>query len=260
MIGAVQGAAEWLPISSKTQVMLFGMAALGLSPAEAFSAGLALQGGTTLAAMHSFRSDVANLARAAPRIFSKEGDQWVVLLRILAVMTAVTGIAGIPLLLFIKGQLANWSLRTANVLLGLALLLTSLILRLRGGGAGERKPSVKDGILGGLAQSLSAIPGISRSGATIATFGLAGLGPEESFRLSFLASIPATLGSSFLELLLDYRLLEFSGPGFFVSAISSLMVGLLAIRLLLRASRRSGMALISAAFGALSLSCAFLLP
>jgi undecaprenyl-diphosphatase len=260
LLGAIQGFTEWLPVSSKTQVMLFGMAVLGMSPAEAFSAGLALQGGTALAAICSFRHDVINLARALPRLFSKDSDQWVELLRVLIVMTVITGIAGLPLLLIMKGLLAYWSVKTANILLGLALVLTSIVLRLRGVGCRKRQPSMKEGILGGLAQSLSVVPGISRSGVTLATFGLCGLGSEESLKLSFLASIPATIGSSFIELLLDKELLRFSSSNLIISAISSLAVGLFAIRILLRASCRASMALLSAFFGALALSWALLLP
>jgi len=257
LLGAIQGFAEWLPISSKTQVMLFGMTRLGLSPAEAFSAGLALQGGTTLAAIYAFRDDVANLSRALPYIFSKEGDN-VIELRILTMMTAMTGIIGLPLLLLFRSLLVSWSIGSATLLMGLALLFTALTLRLRGKGSLRRRPSLRDGILGGFAQSLSVLPGISRSGITLAVFGLRGLGSEESFRLSFLASIPATLGSSIIELLTDRDLLGFMGTGILISAGSSLIVGFVAIRLLLKASRNAKMDLLCALLGTLAVAWSLL--
>jgi len=257
LLGAIQGFAEWLPISSKTQVMLFGMAKLGLSPAEAFSTGLALQGGTTLAAIYAFRHDVANLARALPYVFSKEDDQGVEL-RILAIMTAITGIVGLPLLFAFRVLLVSWSIGTATLLTGLTLLFTASMLRLRGKGSRGRRPSLQDGILGGFAQSLSVLPGISRSGITLALFGLRGLGSEESFRLSFLASIPATLGASLFELLFDRALLGFSGTELLISAGFSLIVGLAAIRLLLKASRKVGMDMLCAVLGTLAVAWSLL--
>ena len=257
LLGAIQGLAEWLPISSKTQVMLFGMARLGLSPAEAFSTGLALQGGTTLAAIYAFRHDVANLARALPHVLSEEGDQ-VVELRILAIMTAITGIVGLPLLFAFRVLIVTLNIGTATLLTGLALLFTASMLRLRGKGSRGRRPSLQDGILGGFAQSLSVLPGISRSGITLALFGFRGLGSEESFRLSFLASIPATLGSSMLELFFDRALLELSGTVLLISAGVSLIVGFGAIRLLLKVSSKAGMDLLCAAFGILAVAWSLL--
>jgi len=257
LLGAIQGFAEWLPISSKTQVMLFGIAKLGLSPAEAFSTGLALQGGTTLAAIYAFRHDVAELIGALPHLFSKEDDR-AVELRFLAIMTAMTGIVGMPLLFALRALIVSWSIGTATLLTGLALLFTASMLRLRGRGPLGRRPSLQDGILGGFAQGLSVLPGISRSGMTLALFGLRGLGSEESFRLSFLASIPATLGSSLFELLFDRALLGFSGTELLISAGFSLIVGFAAIRLLLRASRKAGMDLLCAVFGTVAVAWSLL--
>jgi len=258
LLGAIQGFAEWLPISSKTQVMLFGMARLGLSPAEAFSTGLALQGGTTLAAIYAFRHDVANLARALPHILSEGGDGNLIELRVLATMTAITGIVGLPLLLLFRALFVSWSISSATLLMGLTLLLTALMLRLRGGASRGRRPSLWDGILGGFAQSLSVLPGISRSGITLALFGLRGLDSEESFKLSYLASIPATIGSSVIELLTDRALLEFMGTALLISVGISLIVGIMAIRLLLKASRNSGMDLLCAILGTLAVAWSLL--
>lgn len=257
LLGAIQGITEWLPISSKTQVMLFGIAELGLSPAEAFSTGLALQGGTALAAIYAFRHDVANLAMALPHIFSNEGED-VAELRILAMMTAMTGIIGLPLLLLYRALLVSWSIGSATLLMGLTLLFTALMLKLRGKGSRGRRPSLLDGILGGIAQGLSVLPGISRSGMTLALFGLRGLGSEESFRLSFLASIPATLGSSVMALITDGALPGFMGTGLLISAGFALIVGFAAIRLLLNASRSAGMDLLCAVLGILTVAWSLL--
>ena len=55
-------------------------------------------------------------------------------------------------------------------------------------------------LLIGLAQSLALLPGISRSGTTIAAAMALGMRPTEAFRFSFLLSLPAILGAVVLEL------------------------------------------------------------
>jgi undecaprenyl-diphosphatase len=59
----------------------------------------------------------------------------------------------------------------------------------------------KDGLIYGLAQSLALIPGVSRSGSTIAMGRLLGYKREAALRYSFLLAIPAVLGSGMYELL-----------------------------------------------------------
>ena len=241
--------------------MFFGMDRLGLSPAEAFSAGLALQGGTTLAAIYVFRREVANLLRAIPYLLSKDGDVWTLRLSILVAMTAITGAMGLPLLLMAKAIVASWSAKGAILLTGIALLLTAAVMRLRERPAQSgRSPTIGDGVLAGLVQGLSVLPGVSRSGATLACFSLRGLGSEESFRLAFLAGIPATLGSSLIEAALDRELLGLMGMNLVISAVASLITGLLVMRVLLSASRKVNMGALCAILGAFAVLWSLIVP
>ena len=63
------------------------------------------------------------------------------------------------------------------------------------------RSNTRDGFSYGLAQSLALVPGVSRSGATIAMGRALGYERESALRYSFLLAIPAVLGSGFYELL-----------------------------------------------------------
>jgi undecaprenyl-diphosphatase len=83
---------------------------------------------------------------------------------------------------------------------GFALLVTGLVLRYGSRIVPRDLPvSLSSGVKVGLAQGLSILPGISRSGMTIVTGLRCGLSPREAFTFSFLLSLPAILGATILE-------------------------------------------------------------
>ncbi len=75
-----------------------------------------------------------------------------------------------------------------------AVLLASRFVRRR-----RRLPDLAAALLIGAAQAVAILPGVSRSGMTIATALILGLSFDFSFRFSFLLSIPAVLGAVLLE-------------------------------------------------------------
>lgn len=87
----------------------------------------------------------------------------------------------------------------------------------------------------GIAQGVAIMPGISRSGATIAVALLLGVRREKAFRFSFLLSIPAIIGALGLTLLNQYSELAavgLGGIGILAGMIAAMLVGYLALRLL----------------------------
>ena len=86
----------------------------------------------------------------------------------------------------------------------------------------------------GLAQSLAVLPGISRSGSTIAAGLLVGLAPRAAARFSFLMAIPAILGAAVLKLpdALEHEE-SVSIAGLVWAAAVAAVVGWLALRVLL---------------------------
>lgn len=202
---------------------------LGLEPAHALSLSIYLHAGTGLAALIYFRRDVSGIIRRGT-----EGD--VRLLRFLVISTVTTGFVGLPIFLLARGVSAYGEALLA--LTGVALLITGFVQR----GAhqtGERAASsLRDGegLLAGVAQGLSAVPGLSRSGMTSSVLLIRGLSGDEALRVSFLMAVPASfaaaLGLAFVE---GVPPLE---PLFLVSLASSFFSALLSIGALLRLARR----------------------
>ena len=109
------------------------------------------------------------------------------------------------------------------------------MLASRRGGTAEL-PSLGAALLVGLAQGLAVLPGVSRSGSTIAAALLLGLRPEAAFRFSFLVSIPAVAGAVLLEAVGP----EGFGvePALWTGAAVAVASGLLALLVLRRLVRR----------------------
>ncbi|MCC6067475.1 MAG: undecaprenyl-diphosphatase [Pyrobaculum sp.] len=200
VLGVVQGVAEWLPISSKTQIMLVSQMLLGASPQLAYSLGLFLEAASVLAALIYFRWVYLKILRGL--LGDKEGRRW---LTYVVVTTAVTALAGIPLYYAAKrwllvGAEAGWLMAA----LGAAVILNAVLLQGARSAAGLK--SFGDMTLGhmalvGLAQALSVLPGLSRSGLTTTTLLLLGYRPDEAFKASFVLVPVAGLGATALAYL-----------------------------------------------------------
>ncbi len=130
------------------------------------------------------------------------------LLKYIIVSTIVTGLLGVPpLYIFIVNSIKGPVVGVPPMLmLGLALIIDGLVIRLsrksRSSGKSLKDLTIRDFIMvGGLAQGLAALPGVSRSGMTTsALLFLGGVKPDEAFRLSFIELIPAALGGHWSHL------------------------------------------------------------
>jgi len=155
--------------------------------------------GTLLAVVVYFRSDIYKIIKGIGSLLkgSKQGQEGTRLLLWIIVATIPTGLMGI---LF-----KDWfeSLFSKPKVVGMMLLITGLVLFLtrwaKKEGRTIEKMNWMDSIIIGIAQGIAIIPGISRSGATISTGLFCGLDRELSGKFSFLLSIPAILGATFLE-------------------------------------------------------------
>ncbi|MEM2188640.1 MAG: undecaprenyl-diphosphate phosphatase [Nitrososphaerota archaeon] len=234
--GSAQGVFEWLPVSSKTILLLIFYWA-GLQPSTAYLLGLFLNGSTAAAAIIYFRKDVLMILRGV--VGDVEGLR---LLKFLLASTAATGFIAPPLALTIAEHLEHLD-KLSMLAIGILYLIMSILLWMGGKPADTNNSNdlrpYRDGLLAGLAQGLSALPGISRSGITIVALLMLGKSPSTALRLSFLMSIPATLGGSAYTLLLNRGVTaSISAATLITAAATAITTSLIAITVLLRVSKK----------------------
>ncbi len=241
LLGLVQGATEFLPISSSAHLYaipyLFGISDPLLS-SLAFAAVIHL--GTLAAVLVALRHDVIRLTRVALRTISSRGrhrgdsaDERLILAIVIGTIPAV--LVGVT-----AGDLLESAVRTPLVVAGAVTAGALLLWFAERVSTRERtlqSVGAIDGLMVGLAQALALIPGISRSGATISGGLLLGFRREAAARFGFLLGIPAIAGAGAMQL---RRLLESSedlaaiAPLLVIGVVSAFISGLVAIKLLFR--------------------------
>jgi undecaprenyl-diphosphatase len=202
-LGLLQGLTEFLPISSSAHLRLAGEFLPGAGdPGATFTA--ITQIGTELAVLIYFRKDIARIASAwlTKVIMRKEvaGNSrqdvrigWMIVVGTLPIV--------------VLGYLFQENIRNtfrSLWLIAIVMIVFGIILGIadRFGRSERNLDSLtsKHGLAYGFAQSLALVPGVSRSGATIAMGRVLGYTRESALRYSFLLAIPAVFGSGFYEL------------------------------------------------------------
>jgi undecaprenyl-diphosphatase len=192
ILGILQGLAEFLPISSSGHLVL---AEHLLELEEAGLAGVVfLHFGTLVALIVFFAKRIWSIISGA---FSRERDKRVDNWRFILFIVLGSIPAALVGLLARKPIEAIFAepLYVPFFLLGTGILL----LLTRWGRDRNRSFGISDVLLVGLAQAAAVLPGLSRSGLTIATALLLGIASVEAFEFSFLLSIPAVLAANLLE-------------------------------------------------------------
>ena len=273
LLGAVQGAAEWLPISSEGVLTLIQLHVLQRPLAESVAFAIWLHLGTLLAAVGYFRRELLQLTKALPRwiLPAHRGDLSDTdrkLLDFLGVATVLTGLVGAPLLALSLSldPLSRWG----TALIGALLIGTGLIQliapRRKLGGRTVLGLSVRDALWAGLAQGLAALPGLSRSGLTISILLLRGFRETEALRLSFFMSIPVIFAAQFLLKLLELFRASTAGTPLLsagalagaAGVLSAALVGWLTISALMGLARRLPFWAFAIGLGVFSLIAALL--
>jgi undecaprenyl-diphosphatase len=236
IFGIMQGILEWLPISSQGNLVLLMAGIFGYASEFALKYSVFLHTGTLLAVLIYFRKDVVRILKSF-RGYRADFSGKNRLLTFLIITTILTGLIGYPIFKLLI--ISNFAGEIFIAFVGVALIVTGLVQRFsrQGGLKTEKNLGLKDSVLLGIAQGVSAIPGISRSGITVSSFLLRGYSSEESLRLSFLMSIPAVLaaeiGLALIEGLPEIALTESA-----LGIISAFVIGLLSIHVLLKISER----------------------
>ena len=202
-LGIVQGLTEFLPISSSAHIRIAGEFMDGAKdPGARFTA--ITQIGTEIAVLIYFRKDIAAILRSWFRqvvqrktlvgsAISEARIGWLIIVGTLPIV--VLGYFGSEI---ITNQLRSlWLIAAMLIFFGLVLGFADRF--------GSKQRSLDQltaghGIFYGFAQALALIPGVSRSGATIAMGRTLGYSREAALRYSFLLAIPAVFGSGFYQL------------------------------------------------------------
>ena len=259
LLGIVQGISEWLPISSKTQVIIVSNLLFGLSFTQGYALGLFLEAGTFIAATYYFRKEVWKVLRA---LVGRGDDEGRTLLKFLIVVTAFTAVVGVIIYKSVSESYSGPVLGIPMIALGCVLIGDAILITVARSkyqptkGLGDL--SLKEIVAIGIVQGIAAFPGVSRSGATVSSMLLLGINPRDSFRLSFLALIPASIGAAGVTLVLSPTQISTAAdavgaPVILLSIATAILVGIATIRLLLRVAGSSRIALLTASLGVLAI-------
>ena len=214
--GIVQGVAEFLPISSSGHLVVLHKL-MGFSEPEILF-DLFLHLGTLVAVFIVFGSEIIE------SVTTKKRAGFLVLLG--SVVTFVFA------LLFIKNIEAAFSnVKTVGIMFivtGVWLIAGNFIR------IGTEGMTAFKAVLIGMAQGIGALPGISRSGATISTGLFLGLDGQTSAKFSFLLSIPAIIGAFLFKVKESGLNLSGININYFIGFFIACIVGILSLKLLLK--------------------------
>jgi len=238
ILGIVQGATEFLPVSS-TGHLILSRSVLDVADTNALAFDAVLHLATAGAVIVYYFDEIWLLIQALLRKLGRlpTNKKDIILIKALAVGTVPAVILGLSF-----ESLMETVFRSPLLVAGV-LVLGSIFFMFAeykyGQSYHEREVSTKMGFKIGLFQTLALIPGVSRSGATISGGMLLGLTRSEAARFAFLLSVPVILGAGLkklLELLASDATVAWLPVG--VGAIASFIVGLLAIHFMISFVRR----------------------
>ena len=220
ILAVIQGLTEWLPVSSSGHLVIT-QKVLGLNLPLIFD--VILHVGTLIVVLIVFRKDIIDIIKAVvKRDFENEEGRLALFIVVGSVPLAIIG--------FIVHDVIE-SLFSNLLAVGVALIITGWVLFFSERRVGNRKMGYLDVLLIGLAQGITIIPGVSRSGVTVATGLLRKIDKATAFRYSFLLSVPAVLGATVMESR-DMILGNIDMAPLFLGATISMIVGYISLKLI----------------------------
>lgn len=241
ILGIIQGLTEFLPVSSSGHLVL-GQIFFGITQ-SLLSFDISVHVGTLLAVLVVYYSDIRAILmsvlsfllkavsfKPVSHLFKEDKNlQMAGLIIVGSVPTAIIG-------LFLK-QFEH-ILFTSQVLVGFMLILTGSILWFSKAfyfsENTKQEFGIKEALFIGIIQGLAVIPGISRSGSTIAAGMFMKIDRHMAAKFSFLLSVPAILGAQVLsikDMIKDGLIID---QVTIYATIASFIIGLMALKILLR--------------------------
>lgn len=260
VLGIIQGITEWLPVSSEgilvlSQISFFN---INLEISEIIHYSLFLHLGTFFSALIYFRKDVCDIFKALFN-YKNVNEETKKLLNFYIIATASTGIVGFFILRFIKSLDGNLTLtgKSLSLLIGAMLLITAYLQIKRKTKERYKKISdlkKRDGMLLGIVQGLSVVPGLSRSGITVSTFLFRKFDDTVALELSFLMSLPVVLVGNIIFNWNYFYLTINTGIGVLISFV----LGFFTIHFLLNIAKKVKFGWFVLIFGILTVASVFL--
>jgi undecaprenyl-diphosphatase len=230
ILGIIQGLTEFLPVSSSGHLEI-GKHLLGVQASDNLTFTVIVHGATVLSTIIVFRKDIAQLIMGIFSFKWNEETQYLFKIIVSMVPIAIVGV-------FFKDYVEQlFNTDKILLLVGFMLLITATLLAFTFyAKAKDKDVSFRDAFIIGIAQTIAVLPGISRSGSTIATGLLLGNKRVAVARFSFLMVLIPILGENVLSLLKD----DFSTSGSIgvlplaVGFIAAFISGLLACKAMIK--------------------------
>jgi undecaprenyl-diphosphatase len=235
LLGVIQGLTEFLPVSSSAHLIL-ARAFFGWETPPEFGLAfdVAVHVGTLAAIVLFFRTEIAAMIGAIPTMLSPSSGSSGLLLRLIAIGTIPAVAVGVLFDEYIEAHLRTPAVAAVTLTAGAILMLAAE--RLRAPQRTEASLTIADAALIGTAQASALVPGVSRSGSTIAVGMLLGMRRDAAARFAFLLGMPAIAGAGAREALALGRM-ETTADTLLLFAIGmtvSAVVGYVTIKYFLR--------------------------
>ena len=188
ILGLIQGLTEFLPVSSSGHLEL-GKEILGVEAKESLIFTVVVHGATVLSTIVIFWKEIMQIIKGLFEFKWNFETKYVAMIIVSMIPVAIVGV-------FFKDQVEG--LFTGNILLvGSMLIVTGLLLSFTYlAKTSTKNISFKSAFIMGIAQAIAVIPGISRSGSTIATGIMMGNKKDEVARFSFLMVLVPIIGAN----------------------------------------------------------------
>ena len=235
LLGVIQGLTEFLPVSSSAHLILARSFFGWEMPAEfGLAFDVALHIGTLAAILAFFRPEFTAMVRALPSALSADASPSARMSRLIVIGTIPAVIVGVAFNEYIEEVLRTPAVAAAALTAGSAAMLLAERL-------GERRRTENDlgwadALLIGCAQASALIPGVSRSGSTIAVGMFLGVRRDAAARFTFLLAVPAMIAAAAKEAL-ELRTMPLPAGSYqaiLAGMVASAVVGYLTIKYFLQ--------------------------
>lgn len=198
VLGLIQGLTEYLPVSSSGHLTI-ASSLFGLSGSDNLAFTVAVHVATVLSTLVIFWKQIVWIFKDLFQFRWNEGTRYALLIVVSMIPVGIVG-------LFFKDSVEQ-IFGSGTLIVGIMLLLTAILLAFSYFAHPRQKGqiSMKDAFIIGVAQACAVMPGLSRSGSTIATGLLLGDKKETLAQFSFLMVIPPILGEALLDSIKMYK-------------------------------------------------------